>query len=93
MGFYEPGICIDSFEPDPDGLIRVRRHVVEETYDVGEVIPITDDELMGFARVVRYEGDAFTGWICLQEIRGEEGEQAAKDLELSYEDWCDPLDD
>ena len=20
MGFYEPGICVDSFEPDRDGL-------------------------------------------------------------------------
>lgn len=93
MGFYEPGICVDSFEPDPDGLIRVRRYDVEGTYDVGEIVTITDDELMGFARVVRYEGDVFTGYICLQELHGAEAEQAAKDLELSYEDWCDPLDD
>ena len=93
MGFYEPGICVDSLEPDRDGLIRVRRYDVEETFDVGETITITDDELMGFARVVRYEGDVFTGWVCLQELHGEEAEQAAKDVELSYEDWCDPLDD
>lgn len=93
MGFYEPGICIHSFEPDADGLIRVRRYDVEETYDLGEILTITDDELMGFARVVRYEGDVFTGCICLEELHGEEAEQAAKDLELSYEDWCDPLDD
>ena len=93
MGFYAPGICIDSFEPDRHGFIRVRRYDVEETYDVGEIVTITDDERMGFARVVMYEGDAFTGYICLQELHGAEAEQAAKDLEFSYEDWCDPLDE
>lgn len=93
MTYYEPGICVDSFEPDPDGLIRVRRYDAEETFDVGETITITDDEFMGFARVVRYEGDMFTGYLCLEELHGDDAEQAAKDLELSYEDWCDPLDD
>jgi len=93
MGFYEPGICIDSFEPDPDGLIRVRRYDVEEPYDVGEIVTITAHELMGFARVVRYEGDPFTGNICLEELHGEEAEQAAKDLELTYAHWCDPVDE
>ncbi|GAA3644807.1 hypothetical protein GCM10022237_00300 [Nocardioides ginsengisoli] len=48
---------------------------------------------MGFARIVSYEGDAFAGYICLEELHGEEAEQAAKGLELPYEDWCDPLDD
>ena len=93
MGFYEPGFCVDSFEPGADGLIRVRRYDVEEAYDLGEIITITDDELMGFARVVRYEADADFGWICLEELHGEETDQAAKDLELSYEEWCDPLDE
>jgi hypothetical protein len=41
---------------------------------------------------VRYEGDAFTGCICLEELHGEEAEQAAMDLELSYEEWCEPLE-
>jgi len=42
---------------------------------------------------VKFEGDPETGWVCLQELLGEEAEQAARDLELSYEDWCDPLDE
>lgn len=92
MGFYKPGICIDSFEPEPDRLVRVRRYDVEETYDLGEIVALDDSELMRFARVVRYEGDAFTGCICLEELHGEEAEQAAMDLELSYEEWCDPLE-
>ena len=91
MGFYEPGICVDSFEPDPDGLLRARRHELEEDYAIGEIVPVDDDEIMGFARVVRFEGDPATGWICLEQLVGEEADQAAVDLELSYEDWCDPL--
>jgi hypothetical protein len=93
MGYYEPGICVDSFEPDPDGLIRVRRYDVEGTFDVGETITITDDELMGFARVVSYEGDVFTGYICLEELHGEEAEQASAELARPYDHWCDPLHD
>lgn len=93
MGFYEPGICIDSFAPYPDGFIRVRRYDVEETYDVGTIVPITDDEIMGFARVVRYEGDVLTGYIGLKELHGEDAEDAAEDLELSHEGWCDSVDD
>lgn len=92
MGFYEPGIGVDSFKPDPDGLLRVRRYQVEEAYDVGDIVSIDDDEIMGFARVVRFEGDPATGWICLEQLVGEEADQAAVDLELSYDDWCDPGD-
>ena len=44
MGFYKPGICIDSFEPEPDRLVRVRRYDVEETYDLGEIVAIDDSE-------------------------------------------------
>ena len=58
----------------------------------GRVASIDDDEIMGFARVVRFEGDPATGWICLEQLVGEEADQAAVDLELSYEDWCDPGD-
>ena len=88
MGFYGPDICVDSFEPDPDGLLRVWRYEVEEGYGVGS---IEEDEIMGFARVVRFEGDRATGWICLEQLVGEVADQTAVDLELSYEDWCDPL--
>lgn len=59
MGFYEPGIDIDSFEPVPDGLLRVCR--VDEAYAIGAKVAI-DDEIMGFARVVKFEGDAASGW-------------------------------
>lgn len=76
----------------PDRLVGVRRYDVEETYDLREIVAIDDSELMRFARVVRYEGDAFTGCIYLEELHGEEAEQAAMDLELSYEEWCEPLE-
>lgn len=84
---------MERFDDDVDIRIRVRQYDVEETYDVGEIVTITDDELMGFARVVRYEGDVDLDWICLQELHGQAAEWAAKELELSVEDWCDPLDD
>ncbi|WP_313554588.1 hypothetical protein [Miniimonas arenae] len=42
---------------------------------------------------MRFEGDSETGWVCLQELVGEEAQKAAKDLELSFDDWCDPLDE
>lgn len=47
----------------------------------------------GFARVVKFEGNAETGWVCLHELVGTEAELAAKDLELSLDDWCAPLDE
>jgi hypothetical protein len=92
MGFYEMGVFVDSFEPGADGLIRARREDVFVPIEIGQVVSVDCDEVGGFARVVKFEGDAETGWVCLQELLGEEAEQAAKDLELSYEDWCDPLD-
>ena len=70
MGFYEPGIGAGSFEPDPDGLLRVRRCEVEEAYDIGEVVSIDDDEIMGFARVMRLQGDPARSWICLEQLAG-----------------------
>jgi hypothetical protein len=42
---------------------------------------------------VKFEGRPKAGWVCLQELLGEEAEQASKDLEFSYNDWCDPLDE
>jgi hypothetical protein len=87
MGFYETGVAIDSFEADTDGLIRARRE--------GVFVPveIDCDEVGGFARVVKFEGNAETGWVCLHELVGTEAELAAKDLELSLDDWCAPLDE
>jgi hypothetical protein len=42
---------------------------------------------------VRFEGDPQTGWVCLHELKGDEAEQAAVALALSYKDWCDQLDE
>lgn len=91
MGFYETGVFVDSFEADADGLIRARREDVFFPVEIGQVVSVDCDEAGGFARVVKFEGDPRTGWVCVQELLGEEAEQAAKDLELSCEDWCDPL--
>lgn len=93
MGFYEMGVFVDSFEADADGLIRARREDVFVPVEIGQVVSIDCDEVGGFARVVKFEGDPEAGWVCLQELLGEEAEQAAKDLELAYGDWCDPLDE
>ncbi len=93
MGFYEMGVFVDSFEADADGLVRARREDVFVPVEIGQVVSVDCDEVGGFARVVKYERDAEAGWVCLRELVGEEAEQAAKDLELPYEDWCDPLDE
>lgn len=93
MGFYETGVFVDSFEADADGLIRAHREDVFIPVEIGQVVSVDCDETGGFARVVRFEGDSETGWVCLQELVGEEAEKAAKDLELSFDDWCDPLDE
>lgn len=93
MGFYETGVFVDSFEADADGLIRAHREDVFIPVEIGQVVSVDCDETGGFARVVRFEGDAETGWVCLQQLVKEEAEKAAKDLELSFDDWCDPLDE
>lgn len=93
MGFYETGAFVDSFEADTDGLIRARREKVFIPVEIGQVVSVDCDEVGGFARVVKFEGDAETGWICLRELVGAEAELAAKDLEFSFDDWCDPLDE
>lgn len=93
MGFYETGVFVDSFEPGADGLIRARREDVFLPFEIGQVVSVDCDDVGGFARVVKFEGDRETGWVCLQEQAGEEAAQAAKDLQIPVEDWCDPLDE
>ncbi|WP_277987640.1 hypothetical protein [Nocardioides aromaticivorans] len=42
---------------------------------------------------MKFEPNGGPDWIAvLEELKGEDAEQAAEDLALSYEDWCDPLD-
>lgn len=93
MGFYEPGIYVDSFDTDADGFIRARGEAVYCPVEVGKVVSVDCDELGTFARVVRIEGHPETRTLFLQELRGDEWKQASEDLALSYEDWCDPLDE
>ena len=93
MSFYEPGIYVDSFDTDTDGNIRARREDVYCTVEVEQVVSVDCDELATFARVVRFEGCPETGTVLLQELHGEEWEQASEDLALSYEDWCEPPDE
>jgi len=93
MGFYEPGIYVDSFDTDADGNIRARREDVYCTVEVGAVVSVDCDELGTFARVVRFEGHPETGFVFLRELIGKEWEQASEDLALSYEDGCDAVDD
>lgn len=42
---------------------------------------------------MNFEGNSETGWVCLRKFVGAEAELAAKDLEFSFVDWCDPLDE
>lgn len=93
MGFYEMGVFVDSFEPDADGFIRARREDVFVPIEIGQIVSVDCDDVGGFARVVKFEDDPETRWVCFHELPGEEAEQAAKDLELSYEDWCEPTDE
>lgn len=93
MGFYELGVAIDTFEPDPDDLVRVRSYDIEHPVEIGQVVSFSDNESIGFARVVEFESDLDPIWVCLKELTGTEGEQAAKELELSYVEWCDPGND
>lgn len=93
MGFYETGVFVDSFEADSDGLIRARREDVFVPVEIGQVVSVYCDEVGGFARFVKFEGDAETGWVFLHELVGAEAELAAKDLELSYDGWCDLPDE
>lgn len=93
MGFYEMGVFVDSFEADADGLIRARREDVFVPVEIGWIVSVDCDEVGGFARVVRFERGPENGWVCLQELKGEEAKQAAEALALSDEDWCDPLDE
>jgi hypothetical protein len=60
---------------------------------VGAVVSVDSDELGTFAQVVRFEGHPETGFVYLKELTGKEWEQGSEDLALSYEDWCDPLDE
>lgn len=89
MGYYYVDIAIDTFEPDPDRLIRVRRYDIEEPVEIGQIVSVCDDECHGFARVVKFEGDPDMGFACLKELTGTEGEKLAEEREL---DWCDDLD-
>lgn len=66
MGYFELDIYVESFEPDSDGFVRVPRSEVEETYAAGDLVTITDDEVLGFARVVSVDGDAASGFITLE---------------------------
>lgn len=93
MGFYEPGIYVDSFDTDADGFIRARREDVYCPVEVGQAVSVDCDDVATFARVVRFEGYPETGVVLLKELTGKEWEQACEGLALSYEDWCDPLDE
>lgn len=93
MGYFGLGICVESFEPGSDGLVRVPRREVEETYSAGDVVTITDDEALGFARVVSIDGDAATGFLTLEVLAEGAADQAAEFLELVYDEWCGLLDD
>ena len=93
MGYYELDIYIESFEPDSDGFVRVPRAKVEETYAPGDLVTITDDEVLGFARVVSIDGDAASGFITLEVLAEGVADQAAEFLELVYDEWSDLLDE
>lgn len=65
MGFYEPGIYVDLFDPEADGIIRARREDVYCPIEVGQVVAFDCDELGTFARVVSFEGHPETGLVFL----------------------------
>ncbi|HET7388107.1 MAG TPA: hypothetical protein VFJ19_15745 [Nocardioidaceae bacterium] len=41
---------------------------------------------------MRFEGDPEAGFVFLKELMGKEREQASEDLALSYDDWCEPVE-
>ena len=92
MGYFELGIYVDSFEPDSDGFVRVPRREVNETHSAGDLVTITDDEAIGFARIVSIDGAA-AGFITLEVLSAGAADRAAEFLELVYDEWCDQLDE
>ena len=64
-----------------------------EQHRVGDLVTIGDDELLGFARAVSVDGDAFAGTIVLEVLFGAAADQAAGTLELLVDEWCDEIDD
>lgn len=98
MGFYEPGLYVDSLDTDTDtdtdadGLIRARREDVYCPVKVGQVVSVDCDEFGTFARVVRFEGHPKTGFVLLEELSGREWKRASENLALSCENWCDPIE-
>lgn len=93
MGYCELDIYVECFGPDSDGFVRVPRREVAESYAAGDLITVTDGEVLGFARVVSIEGDAETGWSVLEVLAGTAADQAAELLEVTYDEWCDAVED
>jgi integrase len=87
MSYFTIDVGIDSFEPDEDGLIRVRLADFDRPVAVGDIVTVCDDELLEFARVERLEGDLGAGIACLTVLKGAEGEWAARVRALDAH-WC-----
>ncbi len=62
---------------------------IEEPVEIGHIASVCDDECHGFARVVKFDGDAVMGFALLTEFTGDEGEKVAEELALTEVDWCD----
>ncbi len=71
---------------------RLRRSV-PLGYPPSGLGPPRDDECHGFARVVKFDGDAVMGFALLKELTGDEGEKVAEELALTEDDWCDYPDE
>lgn len=56
MGFYEPGIYVESFDTDAYGFIPARRDDVYGPVSIGSIVSVDCYELASFARVVKFEG-------------------------------------
>ncbi len=91
MSYHAIDVAIDSFEPDPDGFIRIWLPDIEERLRLGQVVCICDDEIASFARVEKFEGDPVMGFACLKELTGAQGEDAAE--QLADDGWCDVVDE
>ena len=89
MGTYEPDVHVDSFEPDSDGLFRVRRDEVEQAYTPGEPAFVSDGELMGFARIMSVDGEV----IVLDVLATTPVDAADELMELLADEWSDLLDE
>ncbi|WP_427385242.1 hypothetical protein [Janibacter sp. G56] len=71
--------------------------IIRAEFDAVRLSAVKPSDVRAWCAKLKAEGRAdsyvYALHARLEELQGEEAEQAAKGLELPYEDWCDPLDE